>query len=493
MHDDFFRVTGPDQPESPLLPPAPPEWEWSGDLWASRRGDWIALYRPLNLAAVYLRRGGVRESLPPDLAARLREEKILLPRGAGTDQADHQALAAAARRGTFRFICLLPTTDCALSCRYCHQRTGRGEARTMTREEIVAGLETCARLCTDTTKPLDLLVYGGEPLLAFPLVEEVLRRARPRTFFRQDEVRFCFTTSGLGMTEYQAEVLARHDVFVILSLDGLPPVNDAVRRAPGEGAFAASERAWNLLTARGCRVGLSVTMGRHNVDDFARQVECLVDRFHPHDIGLNAFLHRRGDQPNPYQLSTEQAFPALIEGWEVTRRYGVYAEQPFRRLRPFVFRNPLLKDCSSPGERLVLAPGGVMGFCDSCYPDRRWFYPREAFPAPDHPDHRLWAGLSSPEMPHCRLCPAMTVCGGACRYDAYKASGRLDGVDPDRCRFEREFLNWMIWRLFDQRDGESRPWFAPGEGDRQALIDNVSLSSRNQPFTAGSYWQGKLP
>jgi radical SAM protein with 4Fe4S-binding SPASM domain len=301
-------------------------------------------------------------------------------------------------------------------------------------------------------------------------------------------VRVSFTSSGSGLTVDQADVLAKNDVFVILSVDGSPDRNDPVRKAPpGQSAFSIAERAYEMLKSRSCRVGLSVTIGSHNIDTLKTEVDYLLERFKPNDIGLNAFLHRCGNEPNPFQVNSEDAFEKFMEAFGVTKELGVYAEQPFRRLKPFVFRKPLLKDCSSPGERLVLVPGGKMGFCDSCFPDNRYFYAFDEFPGEGHPDYRLWAGLSSPEMPGCSQCPAMTVCGGACRYDAFKASGRLDGTDPERCRFERAFLNWMIWALFELNDVENDVFYVPSNQDRMKLCGNVTLQDEDQPFTAGSY------
>ena len=114
-------------------------------------------------------------------------------------------------------------------------------------------------------------------------------------------------------------------------------------------------------------MGLSLTIGKHNTDDFSQNLEYLLDKFESNDIGLNAFLHRIDESPNPFQVDSETAFCAFIEGLKMTLEHGIYAEQPFRRLKPFVQRRPLIKDCSSPGERIVLAPGGVMGFCDSTF------------------------------------------------------------------------------------------------------------------------------
>ena len=466
---------------------------WSENLWIVRRDGWLALYRPLNLGICYLHRtlldGGKLDS---ELETGLKAEHFLAPSDAQTDTEEHSALITQARRGTFRFICILPTTACELKCAYCHQLVKVEKAQRMTLEEIREGMALAARLCTDGSKPVDILIYGGEPLDAFDITGEILRLTRPESGLFHQAVRVTFTTSGVGLTEEQADLLARHNVFVIVSMDGGPAANDPVRRAnDGFSSYAQAERACQMLTGRGCRVGLSVTIGKHNAPDLERQVEYLIKRFGPKDIGLNAFLHRRGEAVNPYQVDSRTALDAILKGFEICRKHGVYAEQPFRRLRPFVFRQPLLKDCSAPGERLVLAPGRVAGFCDSCYPDGRHFYNLDRFDGARNPDYQVWAGLSAPEMPECRRCPAMTVCGGACRYDAYKASGRLDGVDPLRCEFELGFLKWMIWGLFDRLSPQDR-FLIPADEDRKILIEDIPLNGSNEPFTAGSYSSTRL-
>ncbi|HEX7343765.1 MAG TPA: radical SAM protein, partial [bacterium] len=352
MHDDFlqigdFRIR---QPEFTRLA-LPEGYVWSEDLRITQRDPWIALYRPLNLGLCYLHRslldGG---ALGSELSAILKSEHLLISSNAQMDSEEHKALVEQAHRGTFRFICILPTTACELKCAYCHQLVKKERAQRMSLEEIRDGLALAARLCTDESKPADVLIYGGEPLNAFDITEEVLKLTRPVSGLFRQPVRLTFTTSGVGLTDEQADILARHDVFVIVSIDGGSAVNDPVRRADdGFSSHAHAERACQILTERGCRVGLSVTIGKHNAADLERQVEYLIKRFGPNDIGLNAFLHRRGEAVNPYQVDAQAALKSVLSGLQVCRRFGVYAEQPFRRLRPFVFRQPLLKDCSAPG------------------------------------------------------------------------------------------------------------------------------------------------
>ncbi|MFH1861588.1 MAG: radical SAM protein [bacterium] len=497
MHDDFFRLAASQGEGSEfILPPPPLGLKWSKNIWANQRGNWIALYRPLNLGLVFFAKAALQELFNngaldnQDIVQKLIAEKFLQRYEEKLDEIDHRHLVETARSGRFRFICILPTTSCNLACAYCHQRVPESKARSMTLDEIEQGLQKCASLCTDLTKPVDILLYGGEPLQAFPITERVLQLTRTNKGLFKQPVRISFTTSGFHLLPKQADLLAAHDVFVIVSIDGPPECQDRIRPSLGGGSsFEMAAAAFDALKARGCRVGLSVTIGEHNIRQLSEYLEFLLDRFQPNDIGLNAFLHRRGEHVNPYQVASGEAFDAFIRGFNVTRRYGVYAEQPFRRLKPFVFRKPLLKDCSAPGERLVLAPGRVMGFCDSCFPDQHYYYSFDNFPDENHPDFWSWVSLSSPEMPVCRSCPVMTVCGGACRYDAFKASGSLDGVDELRCDFERAFLNWMIWELFAKLDCANEPYCFPEDHQRKMLLGNVALMEENQPFTAGSYGQ----
>ena len=468
---------------------------WSDDIWTCRRGEWTAFFRPLNLGLFYRKitggNGQFTDSciLPENakLTKSLIIEKFLNPLGSDEDKSERTNLINKARSGKFRFICILPTTECAFNCAYCHQRPKGGAGRTMSSSEITQGLTKCAELCTDLSKPVDILIYGGEPLLAFEECRRIFHLASKESGLFKQEVRLSFTTSGYGMTIEHAKILKSHDVFVIVSIDSSQPVNDKIRLSKNNAsAFNCAEKALDILKSEDCRTGISVTLSVHNIDNLEEHLSFLLHRFQPYDIGLNAFLHSFNAKPNKFQLDAEQSFQAIIRGMEICRELGVFAEQPFRRLKPFVYRKPLLKDCSSPGERLVLTPGGYIGFCDSMYPKGKYFYKTDEFGKADE-DYRTWQSLSSPQMPSCKKCPVMTVCGGACRYDAYMASGNLDGIDPLRCEVEKKLLEWMIWELFDKIHRDDEEYIIPSDAERQILFGKISPTPQNQPFTAGSY------
>jgi radical SAM protein with 4Fe4S-binding SPASM domain len=318
-------------------------------------------------------------------------------------------------------------------------------------------------------------------------VEKILEMLNGRRNVLRKPVNITLATSGIGLSQDKARLLGKNRVFVIVSVDGTKEFNDPVRRMKdGSSSFRVAKNAIMRLKSAGCRFGLSITVSKQNIEHFPQILDTLLSEFSPQDIGLNAFLHRIDNDLNPHQIDSAQAFSAFLEGFRIALKYGIYAEQPLRRFKPFIQRRPLVKDCSAPGERLVLAPGGLMGFCDSAYPERKYFYPYQQFPERTHLDYVKWSGLSSVEMPHCQVCPAMTVCGGACRYDAYKASGKLDGIDKMRCSFELSFLSWLIWRLFDTLKLQDKLFYFPTDSERRSLLENLADLVKNQPFTAGS-------
>lgn len=486
MHDDFVRI-GDDKDKT--LPALPAGFEWSKEIWGIRLGEWTGFYRPLNLGLFYtttefLGQWLDENGIKADLFDCLLRDRFIIRTGEEMDRIELEGLQKSARRGKFRFICILPTTRCAFQCSYCHQRPKDGIGSTLTSDDFRRCISKCAELCAETPPPIDVLLYGGEPLSAFEMSREIIDTIRRENVFGKT-TRLTLTTSGAGLNEARASYLAGNDVFTIVSIDGPAKFNNKVRTG-GLDAYETAERALKLLKNHDCRVGLSITIGKHNFENIEECVEYLIKEFQPRDIGLNAFLHWVNGKPNPYQIDAEEAFRAVIQGFTIAQKHGVYAEQPFRRLKPFAYRKPLLKDCSAPGERLVIAPGGAMGFCDSCYPGKKDFYKPEEFPGYESGEYAKWASLSGMEMSVCRECPAMTVCGGACRFDAYSSTGKLDGCDAARGGFERKFLRWMIEEAFKRKHTQD-DYYIPTMEDRESIWKNIEIKYENLPFTAGSY------
>lgn len=356
---------------------------------------------------------------------------------------------------------LFLTTRCPRQCGYCFlEGVGQGD---MTGGEIDRALG----LMRDG--PGDILLYGGEPLLRPDLVAYTAERIRET----RGDVNLILITGGIPVDRSLAELLSSLDTFVIVSMDGSPRENNLCRplKDPGD-SFAQAERAFNVFREAGCRVGISVTLSRLNITEARRNFIWLMDRFQPDDMGLNPWLHplEKGNE-NPHQIRPEEAILAVTSCMEEALSRGMYVEQLARRTRPFVNRSPRLKDCASSGGRLVVMPGGIAGTCD-CMTCRGHHGVSLNDRAGIEELMRGFRTLAPVFFPLCLSCPALTICGGGCRYDAFSHSGDLRGRWPDRCRFERQFLNWMLSRTV--REG------------RESLIPRGGFSRNAMPMPVGT-------
>lgn len=124
-----------------------------------------------------------------------------------------------------RSVELMLTTGCNLRCAYCTQ--ARSAPRTMPAEILDAAIR---QLVASRYDRPELILFGGEPLLAAPLVRRALDRVRqwaPRRMRPDIQI----VTNGTRLDEEMTRLLVSRDVFILLSFDGVAPAQDD--RGPG--------------------------------------------------------------------------------------------------------------------------------------------------------------------------------------------------------------------------------------------------------------------
>ena len=115
-------------------------------------------------------------------------------------------------------LAIVVTADCNLRCRYCYQ--DRKRPVQISWQAVSAALDLLERSRPRCER---LSFFGGEPLLAFPLIARAVRRVG-RRLPRRRRPAFFLTTNGLLLTERRLAFLERHRFNVQLSFDGVAPV-----------------------------------------------------------------------------------------------------------------------------------------------------------------------------------------------------------------------------------------------------------------------------
>lgn len=181
---------------------------------------------------------------------------------------------------------MIPTNRCNLGCVYCHAEAGQATdySKDMT--------EATARKAVDflLTSPNPLLkpggefaieFQGGECLLRWDLIKQVMDYADQRAAERQLRTRYTLCTNLTTMTdEIAQEIVRRGNIRVGSSLDGPREVNDQQRVFQGGGGTYTKATGWaeKLRAEYGVRSGLLPTLTKNNlghehtlVDEYRRR------------------------------------------------------------------------------------------------------------------------------------------------------------------------------------------------------------------------------
>lgn len=133
---------------------------------------------------------------------------------------------------------LFLTQRCNLSCDYCYI----GKTADRMSLDVADQIINFAYRNTPLSEDIDIGFFGGEPLLEFPLLEEVTRRIQAHQGFDPGRVKLSVVTNGTLLTAEIAHFLRQHRIAITISCDGPADVHDKHRRFPdGRGTSKAVE------------------------------------------------------------------------------------------------------------------------------------------------------------------------------------------------------------------------------------------------------------
>lgn len=113
------------------------------------------------------------------------------------------------------------TSDCNLACEYCFTRFNKE----FKREDSSIGVGIAIvdfLLMNSTGKQVSLSFFGGEPLLKFKIMKDVVFHAETQAKHARKEFSFSVTTNGTLLDKENLAFLKEHNVGLLISLDGMP-------------------------------------------------------------------------------------------------------------------------------------------------------------------------------------------------------------------------------------------------------------------------------
>lgn len=134
------------------------------------------------------------------------------------------------RKPVVKALCLNVAHDCNLKCRYCFAKQGDfgGKAELMPLEVGKKALDFLVAN-SGNRRNLDIDFFGGEPLMNWEVVKELVKYGREIEKPANKNMRFTLTTNGVLLDDEKIDFINEHMHNVVLSLDGRKEVNDDMR------------------------------------------------------------------------------------------------------------------------------------------------------------------------------------------------------------------------------------------------------------------------
>ena len=136
-------------------------------------------------------------------------------------------------------MCLNIAHDCNLRCKYCFADEGeyKGHRMLMSAEVGKRAVDFVIKN-SGPRKNIEIDLFGGEPLMAFGTIKEIVEYAREQEKLHNTNIRFTMTTNATLLTDEIMEYIDKNMGNIVLSIDGRKDINDKVRvRYNGSGCF----------------------------------------------------------------------------------------------------------------------------------------------------------------------------------------------------------------------------------------------------------------
>ena len=354
--------------------------------------------------------------------------------------------------GVVKALCLHIAHTCNLNCSYCFASQGkfRGERAVMSLEVGKQALDFLVAN-SGSRKNLEVDFVGGEPLLNFGVVKQLVAYARSIGEENGKNFRFTLTTNGMLIDGNVIDFCYREMSNVVLSLDGRKEIHDRFRvDYAGRGSWdTVVPKFRKLVDARGGKNYYMRGTFTHANPDFLNDIKAMLDLGFT-ELSMEPVVCARDD---PSAL-TESDIEIVLSQYEELAKLMLERE---RAGKPFTFYHYMVdltggpciykrvSGCGSGTEYMAVTPWGDLYPCHQFVGDEKFRL------------GNIWDGVTNKEIqdefracnvyahPECADCWAKLYCSGGCAANAYHATGRINGIYESGCRLFRKRMECAIW------------------------------------------------
>ena len=358
-------------------------------------------------------------------------------------------------------LCLHVAHTCNLNCSYCFASQGKyhGDRALMSFEVGKRALDFLIEHSGHRTN-LEVDFFGGEPLMNWDVVKQLVAYARTQEEPNHKKFRFTLTTNGMLIDDDVIDFANREMSNVVLSLDGRKEIHDRLRvDYAGKGSYdRIVPRFQKLVASRGGKNYYMRGTFTHANPDFTKDV------FHMADLGFTEL------SMEPVVCAPGDPAALTPEDLEIVKeQYEILAKDMLRREKegkPITFYHYMLdltggpcvykriSGCGSGTEYMAVTPWGDLYPCHQFVGEEKYKL------------GNIWDGVTNTALredfrscnayarKECDDCWARLYCSGGCAANAYHATGSIRGVYEAGCELFKKRIECAIMMKVAESQGE---------------------------------------
>ena len=359
--------------------------------------------------------------------------------------------------GVVKALCLHIAHTCNLNCSYCFASQGKyhGERAVMSYEVGKRALDFLVEN-SGTRRNLEVDFFGGEPLMNFDVVKQLVAYARSIEKEKNKNFRFTLTTNGLLIDDDVIEFANKECANVVLSLDGRKEIHDRFRvDYAGNGSWdRIVPKFKKLVEARGGKNYYMRGTFTHANPDFLTDIKTMLDLGFT-ELSMEPVVCAAGD---PSEL-TEDDKAIVFKQYEDLAKLMIERD---RAGKPFTFYHYMIdltggpciykriSGCGSGTEYMAVTPWGDLYPCHQFVGEEKYLL------------GNIWDGVTNTcaqcefaecnvyARPECSDCWAKLYCSGGCAANAYHATGSVKGIYKYGCELFKKRMECAIMVAIDR-------------------------------------------
>lgn len=354
--------------------------------------------------------------------------------------------------GVIKALCLHIAHTCNLNCSYCFASQGKyhGDRALMSLEVGKRAIDFLVEN-SGSRHNLEVDFFGGEPLMNFQVVKDIVAYARSIEKEHNKNFRFTLTTNGVLVDDDVIDFANRECSNVVLSLDGRKEIHDKYRvDLAGNGSFdKIVPKFQKFVKMRGGKNYYIRGTFTHANPDFLKDIKTMLD------LGFTELsMEPVVSSPDDNTSLTEDDKPIILKQYEELASLMLQRD---REGKPFTFYHYMIdleggpciykriSGCGSGTEYMAVTPWGDLYPCHQFVGDDKYKL-GDIYKGVSNKDiQNEFASCNVYARSECRDCWARLYCSGGCAANAYHATGDIKGVYEYGCDLFKKRLECAIY------------------------------------------------